>query len=279
MLDLHDLILAALEEDVGAGDVTADATIEPARVATASILLKSAGVVAGLAVAREVFAAVSSDVQFDPTVKDGQFLAPGTVIASLRGPARALLTAERTALNFLQRMSGIATLTRRFVDAVAGTRAVILDTRKTAPLLRPFDRLAVRAGGGTNHRRGLDDMILIKDNHVAAAGGVRQAIERAIEWNTHREHSLPVEVEVRSLGELREALSANGLTRIMLDNFSVETIREAVALVGGRVPLEASGGITLDTVRAVALCGVDFISVGALTHSAIAIDISMEISV
>jgi nicotinate-nucleotide pyrophosphorylase (carboxylating) len=191
---------------------------------------------------------------------------------------RAILLGERTALNFLQRMSGIATLTRRYVDAVAGTRARITDTRKTAPGLRLFDKLAVVSGGGLNHRFGLDDMVLIKDNHIAAAGGIRNAVTQAVAWVRERHLSVGIEVETTTLDEVDEALSCEGITRIMLDNFPLDTMRRAVQRIGGRMEIEASGGITLRTVRAVAETGVDLISVGALTHSPGALDLSLEVS-
>lgn len=268
-------IRAALAEDVGAGDATSAAVVPPACRAAAEIIAKQDGVIAGLAVAAAVFAACDPAVRFEALAADGARVAAPAVVARVEGSAHALLAAERTALNFLQRMSGIATLTRRFVDAVAGTRATILDTRKTAPLLRPFDRAAVRAGGGTNHRRGLDDMLLVKENHIAAAGGVTEAIAAAHAWSRARAVPLPIEVEVRTIDELRRALAAGGLARVMLDNFPLDRIAESVALVGGRVPLEFSGGVTLASVRRIAETGVEFISVGALTHSAPALDLSM----
>jgi quinolinate synthase len=237
-------------------------------------------VIAGLPVARAVFRRVDPAIQFVAHVADGQEVVPGELVAEVGGPARGLLAAERTALNFLQRMSGIATLTRRFVDAVACTAAIILDTRKTAPGYRVLDKYAVRMGGGMNHRLALYDMILIKDNHVDAAGGIVPAVERA----RGAYPKLPVEVEVRDLDELRQALAiAPPLDRVLLDNMSLEQMRQAVALAAGaqeagRVPLEASGGVTLERAAEIAATGVDFLSVGALTHSAKALDLSMKVA-
>jgi len=264
-------ITRALEEDIGPGDVTTD-TIVPADASLRGrIIAKQDGVVAGLEIAKQVMLALSQQVNFVAEVGDGEKVTRGTVLANLDGSARALLTGERTALNFLGRMSGIATLTRKFVDAVSGTKAVILDTRKTAPGLRITDKLAVRLGGGQNHRTGLFDMVLIKDNHIDFAGSITAAVQRVRASGT----SLEIEVETRSLDNVREAL-ALGVERILLDNMSVETVREAVAICDGRAKLEASGNVTLDTVLEVARTGVDYISVGALTHSPQVFDVSLE---
>ncbi len=266
-------IARALAEDVGSGDITSESTIPPDLRLKGDLVAKQVGVIAGLEVAALVFAAVDTAIQFTPLVNDGDRVTRGTVVARVFGPARSILTAERTALNFLQRMSGIATDTRRFVDAVAGTRAVILDTRKTCPGLRLLDKWAVRLGGAQNHRTGLYDMVLIKDNHIAAAGGITQAVRKARE---RAPKGILIEVEVKSLQELDEAL-ALGVDRIMLDNMSLDDIREAVRRVQGRVKLEVSGGVTLSTVTKIAATGVDYISVGALTHSPQALDISLEL--
>ncbi|HSE33755.1 MAG TPA: carboxylating nicotinate-nucleotide diphosphorylase, partial [Pyrinomonadaceae bacterium] len=236
-----------------------------------NIVAKQSGVVAGLEVATMVFEQLSKDVTLTANVNDGSLAEVGMVLSHVDGSARALLTGERTALNFLGRMSGIATLTRQFVDAVAGTSAVILDTRKTAPGLRVVDKLAVRLGGGQNHRSGLFDMVLIKDNHIDFAGSIAAAVERVRASGIQ----LEIEVEVRTLDDLHEALNLR-VERVLLDNMSVETMREAVALNAGRARLEASGNITLQNVRAVAETGVDFISVGALTHSAPVFDVSLK---
>jgi nicotinate-nucleotide pyrophosphorylase (carboxylating) len=264
-------IIRALEEDIGPGDVTTD-TIVPADASLRGrIIAKQDGVVAGLEIARQVMLALSQQINFVAEVEDGSKVTRGIVLANLEGSARALLTGERTALNFLGRMSGIATLTRKFVDAVSGTKAVILDTRKTAPGLRITDKLAVRLGGGQNHRTGLFDMILLKDNHIDFAGSITTAVQRVRAAGT----TLEIEVETRSLDNVREAL-ALGVERILLDNMSIATMREAVAICDGRAKLEASGNVTLDTVLEVARTGVDFISVGALTHSPQVFDVSLE---
>ncbi len=266
------LIELALAEDIGPGDATSEAVLPADAVLQARIVAKAPGVIAGLPVAEAVFARVDPAIRFTPLRSDGDRVVPGDGVAEVVGPARGMLAAERTALNFLQHLSGIATLTRAFVDAVAGNRAVILDTRKTHPGWRALEKYAVRMGGGQNHRLGLYDMILIKDNHIEAAGSITAAVRRARAAHPH----LPVEVEVKNLDELREALELP-VDRIMLDNFDLDTMREAVRLTAGRVPLEASGGVTLERAAAVAATGVDFISVGALTHSAPALDLSMEV--
>ena len=256
-----------LAEDVGDGDLTSSFVIDEDATCTARIVTKERGVICGLAVAGEIFDRLGA--MLDPLVQDGQTVEPGAV-ARVDGPARGVLTGERLALNVLGRLSGIATLTRRYVDAVEGTGAVILDTRKTTPGLRELEKYAVACGGGRNHRLGLYDGILIKDNHLQLAGSVSHAVFRA------RGGGVPVEVESDSLDQVREALAA-GADAILLDNMGVNRLREAVALAGGRVRLEASGGVTLETVRAIAETGVDFISVGALTHSARALDVSLEV--
>lgn len=273
---IHQIVEDALREDAGMGDVTADATVLEHAQATAEFLCKESGTIAGLDVAGLVFQYCDSQVIFGPRIEDGARVKAGEVIAVVRGSARALLRAERTALNVLQRMSGIATTTRRYVDAIAGTGARVTDTRKTVPGLRVLDKAAVRAGGGVNHRFGLDDMVLIKDNHIAAAGGITEAVHRCNAYLAARSLTLPVEVETTSLRQVEEALACTGITRIMLDNFDLTPMREAVILIGHRLEVEASGGITLETIRPVAETGVDLISVGALTHSVRALDISLD---
>ena len=264
-------ISRALEEDIGPGDVTTN-TIVPADASLRGrIVARQDGVVAGLEIAKQAMLALSTRVNFVAEVREGEKVTRGTVLANIDGSARALLTAERTALNFLGRMSGIATLTRKFVNAVSGTKAIILDTRKTAPGLRLTDKLAVRLGGGQNHRTGLFDMILIKDNHIDFAGSITAAVQRARASGT----TLEIEVETRSLDNVREALALN-VKRILLDNMSPQTMREAVAICEGRAKLEASGNVTLDNVLEVARTGVDYISVGALTHSPKVFDVSLE---
>ena len=269
--EISQYISRALEEDIGTGDVTTN-TIVPANASLRGrIIAKENGVVAGLNVASQVLLTLDQRVQFTAKVEDGSTVTRGSVLADLDGPARALLTGERIALNFLGRMSGIATLTRKFVDAVSGTKAVILDTRKTAPGLRVTDKLAVRLGGGQNHRTGLFDMVLIKDNHIDFAGSITAAVERVRASGT----KLEIEVETRTLDNVHEALSL-GVERILLDNMSTDTMREAVAINDRRAKLEASGNVTLDNVLEVAEIGVDYISVGALTHSPKVFDVSLE---
>ncbi|HSR47829.1 MAG TPA: carboxylating nicotinate-nucleotide diphosphorylase [Anaerolineales bacterium] len=270
--DLRSAIKLALREDIGAGDVTTTPIVPASARALAQLVAKQHGIVAGLDVAAAVFRELDSGIRVTTHVDEGARVTAATALAEVSGPARAILTAERTALNFLGRMSGIATLTRHYVDAVAGTKARILDTRKTAPGLRAFDKIAVERGGGANHRIGLYDMILIKDNHVDFAGSLAEAVRRVRASGT----SLEIEGEARTLDEVREALQA-GVDRILLDNMDLEALREAVRLVAGRARLEASGGVTLDTVRAIAETGVDDISIGALTHSAKVFDVSLEL--
>ena len=271
---LERVVREALAEDVGSGDVTSDGIVAEDAIARAVILVKRRGVVCGLEAAEAAFRALDPAVRFEALAGDGERIddVPAEV-ARVEGSARALLTCERTALNLLGRLSGIATLTRRYVDAVDGTGAEILDTRKTTPGLRGLEKHAVRCGGGRNHRFGLDDGILIKDNHLRLAGGVRAAVERIRATGTE----LPVEVEAETLDDVREALAA-GADIVLLDNMAPHELREAVALNGGRAKLEASGGVSLETVRAIAETGVDFVSVGALTHSAPSLDVSMEVT-
>ncbi|MBW3533844.1 MAG: carboxylating nicotinate-nucleotide diphosphorylase [Gemmatimonadetes bacterium] len=274
---LGTLVRLALAEDVGAGDWTTLWTVSEARLVRAVVVAKQDLIVAGTAAAVAVFDAVDPELAVEVAVADGQRAAAGDVLLRLAGGARPILTAERTALNFLGHLCGVATLTRRFADAVRGTGARIVDTRKTTPGWRTLEKAAVRAGGGTNHRMGLHDMVLVKENHIEAAGGLEAAVERVREAN---DDGLPVEVEVRTLEELERALEL-GLDRVLLDNMDVPTLREAVARAGrvgqGRPRLEASGNVTLDTVRAVAETGVDLISVGALTHSAPGADLSLRV--
>jgi len=269
--EISQYIKCALEEDIGTGDVTTNTIVPAGASLRGRIVAKQDGIVAGLDIARDVFLTLDEQVRFIPKVEEGSRVTRRDVLAEVEGPARALLTGERPALNFLGRMSGIATLTRKFVDAVAGTKAKILDTRKTAPGLRMTDKLAVRLGGGENHRTGLFDMVLIKDNHIDFAGSITNAVERVRASGT----TLEIEVETRTLDDVREAL-ALGVERILLDNMSPDMMREAVAICGGRAKLEASGNVTLDNVLEVAKTGVDYISVGALTHSPVVFDVSLE---
>jgi nicotinate-nucleotide pyrophosphorylase (carboxylating) len=274
--DLLRLIDLALEEDQGPGDWTSRWTVPVRTRARGRIVAKAEGTVAGLTPALAVFLRLDGRIETNRLLDDGGSVRPGDVLLELNGPARPILTGERVALNFLQRLSGIATLTRRYVDAIAGTHARILDTRKTTPGWRTLEKDAVRAGGGTNHRRGLYDAILIKDNHIAIAGGVTEAVARVREQNTRGLH---VTVEVASLADLDVALDLE-VDRILCDNMELEMLREAVQRVRRRAlspEIEASGNMTLERVRAVAETGVDFISVGALTHSAGALDVSLQI--
>ncbi|HUW09315.1 MAG TPA: carboxylating nicotinate-nucleotide diphosphorylase, partial [Anaerolineae bacterium] len=268
------LIDLAIAEDIGPGDATSESTLDPQVWLQGRIVAKAAGVVAGLPVAEAVFKKVDPAVEFTSHVTDGQEVVPGDLVATVSGPGPSLLAAERTALNFLQRFSGIASLTSRYVEAVALSAATILDTRKTIPGYRVLDKYAVRMGGGRNHRQSLHDMMLIKDNHIEAAGGITAAVTAARAMHP----DLPVEVEVRDMDELQQALSISPpLDRIMLDNMSLAEMRQAVVTTAGRVELEASGNVTLERVAAIAATGVDYMSVGALTHSVRALDLSMEV--
>jgi nicotinate-nucleotide pyrophosphorylase (carboxylating) len=267
----REVVRRALAEDLGWGDVTTDAVVPGELRARGVIMCKSECVIAGLDVAAEAFRQLDPGCTFDPRCKDGDLFRPGAAVAEVRGQAAAMLTAERTALNFLQRLSGIATVTRRFVDATGGT-ITILDTRKTTPTLRALEKYAVRAGAGTNHRAGLDDGILIKDNHIRLVGGVREAVRRMKDANAE----MPIEVEAQSLDQATDALAA-GADIILLDNLSIDQIREAVSRIKGRAKIELSGGVTLDRLPELAKTGADYVSIGALTHSAPAVDLSFDL--
>jgi nicotinate-nucleotide pyrophosphorylase (carboxylating) len=270
--DLDKFVTGTLAEDLGiGGDVTSSATIPADATFTADMNCREPIVVAGLEIAAAFFRALDPKVRAEPSVGDGEKVEAGTVLMHLSGNARAMLAAERSALNTLQHLSGIATLTRRHVDAIAGSGAVLLDTRKTLPGLRSLEKYAARMGGAQNHRLRLDDGVLIKDNHVAACGGVAEAVGRARAAST----GLQVQVEVDRIDQIEPALGA-GADRLLLDNMPPAMLREAVALVAGRVPLEASGGVTLETIRAIAETGVDYISVGRITQSAPAVDIGLD---
>src|SRR5581483_7750670 len=276
---IYEAVNAALAEDIGRGDITARSTVRPGQRARGRFMDTQDLVLAGLEVADTVFASFNFNLQIESSVVDGEQMEPGKVFARVTGDAQILLAAERVALNFLQRLSGIATITHRYVDAIAGTEAKIVDTRKTTPGLRLLEKYAVTVGGGKNHRLGLDDGVLIKDNHIALSGGVTEAVRRAREVAGHLHK---IEVEVANFDQLGEALRA-GADIIMLDNMTPEMVRQAVGIVNNaekdkrRTLLEASGGITLDNVRAYAEAGADLISIGALTHSAPAVDISFKI--
>lgn len=266
----------AVEEDIRTGDITTQAIFRDYKKVRGDFLCKEDGVVAGLFVVQTIIENFLSGIEFYTDYTDGNEIKSGQFIATISGDVREILKYERTLLNFLQRMSGVATLTNKFVQQVKGTKAKILDTRKTIPGWRYLDKLAVRIGGGENHRFGLYDMFLIKDNHIFAAGGIKQAIQLCKEFNRQTGKNFKIEVEVKNLRELKEAME-EGVDRVMLDNFSLESIKDAVKLVNGKVEIEVSGGVNLDTVREIAECGVDYISIGALTHSAKALDISLEI--
>ncbi|MFN3613479.1 MAG: carboxylating nicotinate-nucleotide diphosphorylase [Rubrimonas sp.] len=269
------VIRAALLEDLGrAGDVTTDATIPPDALASARIAARQDGVAAGVAVATQVFEIVGPDLSIEVHAPDGARVEAGRTLLTVRGRAHAILTAERVALNFAGRLSGIATLTRRFADAIAHTRCRVAATRKTTPGLRMLEKHAVRLGGGAAHRYGLDDAILIKDNHIAACGGIAAALDRA---RAHAGHMMKIEIEVDRLDQLDEVLAAGGADAILLDNMDLPTLREAVARIGGRAVAEASGGVTLDRVAAIAETGVDLVSTGALTHSAPVLDLGLDL--
>jgi nicotinate-nucleotide pyrophosphorylase (carboxylating) len=274
--EVERIIAAALAEDIGAGDVTAELLVPETATAKLSFVTREPIVVCGIDIVPMVFAQVDKRIRTQSHAKDGERVPAQTRLLDAQGPARAILSAERTALNLLQRMSAVATLTSRYAEAVRGTKAVILDTRKTMPGLRTLDKYAVRTGGGRNHRMRLDDGILIKDNHIALAGGVTSVLLRALAGNISL--GLPIEIECDTLSQVREALTA-GAKSILLDNMSLADMREAVSLALGQATLEASGNVSLDTVRSIAETGVDFISVGKLTHSTPNVDIGLDISV
>jgi nicotinate-nucleotide pyrophosphorylase (carboxylating) len=279
---LHDstiarLVQIALQEDVGNGDLTTELTIPPDAKARAVLLCKSDGVVCGLPVAEHVFRTLHDDMEFTARHAEGTVVSRGTVIADVIGNAQAVLSGERTALNFIQRMCGVATMAHAFASAIAHTHARILDTRKTVPGWRLLDKYAAQCGGAVNHRMGLFDMIMIKDNHIAAAGGIVKALDAV--RSEYEEDKVRIEIECDTLKDVVEALSHGGFHRIMFDNFPVDHLRKGVELVAGTKETEASGGITLQTVKDIAETGVDFISTGAITHSAPALDISMDIMI
>ena len=275
-LVVDDLILQALREDITFEDVSTASVCPTARPATVELIAKADGIIAGLDVFARTFELLDSQssVLFD--VADGDEVHAGDHVGQVRGDARVLLSGERVALNYLQRMSGIATYTHRMAAALEGTKTVLVDTRKTTPGMRVLDKMAVKIGGGENHRMGLFDMILLKDNHIDFAGGIRPAIEGAKTYLKAKGKNIPIECEVRSLEDIDEVFAAGGVDRIMFDNFTPELTRQAVAKVAGRCETESSGGITLDTLREYAETGVDFISVGALTHQIKSLDMSLK---
>lgn len=273
---IDELLNLAFAEDVGDGDHTTLSTIPADAIGRSRLLVKEEGVIAGVEMAEKVLHRVDPSIKVEIIITDGSRVKPGDVAFFAEGPVRSLLVAERTLLNIMQRMSGIATMTRRYQDELEGLKTKVLDTRKTTPGMRMLEKEAVRLGGGTNHRIGLFDMILIKDNHIDFAGGIEKAVERAKNYCRENGKDLRIEVEVRGLDDIRRVLEIGGVDRIMFDNFTPELTREAVALVGGKTETESSGGITLDNLRAYGEAGVDFISVGALTHSVKGLDMSFK---
>ncbi len=275
-MTIDEIVVKTLREDIGEGDHTSLSAIPANATGKARLLVKEDGVLAGVDIARKVFFHTDDRIVMDQFIEDGERIKKGDIVFEVRGSSIALLTAERTALNFMQHMSGIATQTRMMVDAIEGLPTRILDTRKTTPLLREIEKMAVRLGGGYNHRFGLYDMILIKDNHVDFAGGIAKAIAACHEYLDHKALKLDIEIETRNLDEVNQVLDHGGVQRIMLDNFTFDLLRKAVNMIGDKFETEASGGITLQTVRQYAECGVNFISVGSLTHHINSLDLSLK---
>lgn len=270
-------ISTALKEDVKNGDITTKATISKSKKAVGKFLVKADGIIAGLEIAKAVFKSIDPKIKFELKINDGSKVKYGDVAAIVSGRAQSLLTAERTALNFLQRMSGIATSANNYSEKVKHTKAKVIDTRKTVPGLRTLDKLAVKLGGCSNHRIGLYDMFLVKDNHIEVAGSISKAVEACVKYNKKHRTKFKIEVETKNLNEVEEALTTKA-DIIMLDNFEIDEMKKAVKIINGKCKVEASGGVNLDTVKTIAETGVDFISVGALTHSVKALDISLEIT-
>lgn len=270
------LIDLSFAEDIGDGDHTTLCCIPEEARGKSRMIIKEEGILAGVKIAEEVFNRFDSTLKVEILINDGTKVKPGDVAMVVEGSVRSLLQTERLMLNIVQRMSGIATITHKYMELLKGTKAKVLDTRKTTPGMRILEKIAVKIGGGENHRIGLFDMILLKDNHVDFAGGISNAIDRCHEYLEAKSKDLKIEIEVRSIDELNQVLEHGGVNRIMLDNFSVESTRKAVDLIGGKYEIESSGGITLDTIRSYAECGVDYISVGALTHSVKSLDISFK---
>lgn len=273
---IDQFILNSLSEDVGDGDHTSLATIPAGTQGKAKLLVKDDGILAGVELAVEIFHVVDAQLKLNIFLNDGTAIKPGDIVLQVEGDAQSILKAERLVLNCMQRMSGIATKTRQIVDVLKDRGAKVLDTRKTTPGLRYLEKWAVRIGGGVNHRFGLYDMILIKDNHVDYSGGIKNAIENTHQYLAAQNKNLAIEIEVRNLEELEQVLQTGGINRILLDNFDFDNLKNAVKLIGGRYPTEASGGITIDNIREYAACGVDYISVGALTHSVKSLDLSLK---
>jgi nicotinate-nucleotide pyrophosphorylase (carboxylating) len=273
---IEEIIIEAIKEDIGDGDHSSLSTIPSTAQGKAQLLVKENGIIAGIDIARKVFETIDNTVVFKAFMEDGQAVKVGDIVFEVEGKSISILSAERLSLNFMQRMSGIATATNKIVKLLDGLNTRILDTRKTTPLLRELEKYSVKIGGGENHRFGLYDMIMIKDNHVDFAGGIRQAIERTHEYLKSKGKNLKIELEVRNFVELEEALQVGGFDRIMLDNFSPEDLKTAIEKIDGKFETEASGGITLETIRSYAETGVDFISVGALTHHIKSLDLSLK---
>ena len=273
---INDLIRLAFAEDIGDGDHTTLCSIPESAQGKAQLIIKEKGVLAGVEIAKKIFHDFDKDMKMDVFIKDGTEVSPGDIAFIVEGKVQSLLQTERLVLNVMQRMSGIATTTRKYAKQLEGTKTKVLDTRKTTPGMRMLEKEAVKIGGGENHRIGLFDMILLKDNHVDFAGGIENAIKRAQKYGKEKNKELKIEIEVRNFKELEEVLKTGGVNRIMFDNFSVEDTYEAVKRVAGRYEIESSGGITFDTLRDYAECGVDYISVGALTHSVKSLDMSLK---
>ena len=276
-MELSEFIKASLAEDLGDGDHTSQSTIPSSQVGKAHLLVKDEGIIAGLSVAKEIFKIVDPELIITFFAQDGEVIKKGQLLFDIEGKVQSILIAERLVLNCMQRMSGIATTAKKYVDSVSGTNAKILDTRKTTPLLRFLEKEAVRTGGAHNHRFGLYDMILIKDNHVDSAGGIQPALEKAKLYLERKNMSIPIEIETRNLDEVKEAVKTGIPNRIMFDNFEPDLIQQALLIVDRKMETEASGGINLSNVRSYALTGVDYISIGALTHSVKSLDLSLKI--
>jgi len=275
---LEPFIEMALAEDIGDGDHSSLAVIDVAATGKADLLVKDTGIIAGVEVARVIFNEINASIRFDGLIPDGADVHPGEKVFTIEGQTISILKGERLVLNIMQRMSGIATATKKYTDAVDGFKARIADTRKTSPGMRFLEKEAVRLGGGTNHRMGLYDMIMLKDNHIDYAGGIKKAIVQTLKYLKENNLDLKIEVEARNLDEVKEIITLGGVDRIMLDNFSISQTKEAVIIIGDMFEIESSGGITLDNVRDYAACGVDLISIGALTHQLKSLDLSLKAS-
>lgn len=273
---LDTILEAFISEDIGGGDFTTLSTIPKMEIGMAKLLIKEEGVLAGVATSLAVFNKIDPDLEVEYYFEDGDYVKIGDIVFEVKGKLHSILKAERLVLNLMQRMSGIATMTRKVVDLISGTKAKVLDTRKTTPGLRYFEKKAVKIGGGINHRFGLYDMILIKDNHVDYAGGIENALDKAFNYRIDHELAIEIEIEVRNIEELQQVLTSGKADRVLLDNFEYNTLKEAVELVDGKIITEASGGITVETAFDFAACGVDYISMGALTHSVKSLDMSLK---